>query len=100
MTLTASLEMTEAEAMAHLIGQLVTVTRGTQSGTETIVGVITTPLMIEEEAKTGAEVITAVSIEGEIVESHIAGLPGAIAEGGEHVTLTLIPVHEVEGITA
>ena len=97
MTSIASIEMTEAEAMVELIGRPVAFERETPFGTETIVGSICTPLMIEE-TETGAECITAVSISGEIVETHIAGLPGAIAEGGKSVMCEFVGMHRISFI--
>ena len=90
---TKAMQMTEAQAMATLVGLMVTVERRTHTGTETIVGTITTPLVIEQHE--GREVITHVTVEGEIVTETVTGLPLPITVE-EPVTLEMIPAHTVE----
>ena len=78
----------------ELLERLVTVERPTPAGVELIVGHIVTPLAVEEIE--GREVVTAVSVEGAVVETRITGLPMPIEEEGELELLHLIPIKSVK----
>jgi hypothetical protein len=79
--------------MKTLVGRIVRVERPTHTGAETIVGAIVTPLVIEEHE--GHEVITHVSVEGEIIAETITGVSLPITVE-RPVTLEMIPAHTVE----
>lgn len=87
------IKMTEAQAMTELIGKPVIMTQRTMTGAETIVGWITTPLMIEETAE-GEETITHATIEGMIVSTHITGIPLPI-ETETPTRIELLPITEI-----
>ena len=80
-----TIQMTETQAMTELIGKPVTMQRRTHAGVETILGSITTPLEIQEIE--GQEVITAVTIQGSVVATKVAGM--TISES-EPVTIEMI----------
>uniref|UniRef100_A0A6M3LQ45 Uncharacterized protein n=1 Tax=viral metagenome TaxID=1070528 RepID=A0A6M3LQ45_9ZZZZ len=86
--------MTELEAMRELVGHLVTVTERTHTGTRTIVGVVATPMLIEE-TEAGEEVVTLVTVEGIMVAEHITGLPLPL-EPETPVVLRMVPVETLE----
>jgi hypothetical protein len=87
------IKMTETEAMAELVGRLAVVTTPTATGTETVVGRVTTPLVIEEIE--GEEVITHATVEGMMVAETITGLPLPI-ETERPARLEMVPVGMVE----
>ena len=81
-----TIQMTETQAMTELIGKPVTMQRRTHAGVETILGSITTPLEIQEIE--GQEVITAVTIQGSVVATKVAGM--TIISESEPVTIEMI----------
>jgi len=91
--MTARIRMTEAEAMEKLVGRMVRVTLPTHSGSEEILGSVTTPLMIEETEM--GEVITHASIEGMVVAERVTGLPLPIEEE-RSIRIELLPVSKLE----
>ena len=81
--------MTEEQAMRELVGRPATVTEPTQTGTQTVVGVVTTPLLIEEEG------VTHVTVEGMITHATITGVPMPVSVE-EPARLEMIPLETVE----
>ena len=78
----------------EILERLVTVVRPTHAGTELIVGHTVAPIMAEEIE--GREVVTAVSVEGAVVETRITGLPMPIEEEAELELLHLLPIESVK----
>lgn len=69
-----------------MIGTRVVITRATHTGTETILGHVTAPLMLAEEGE-----VTHITVEGHVTQAHITGLPLPI-ETEREVRLELLPL--------
>lgn len=61
--------MTEAEAMRTLVGRPAVVVEPTMTGTRTVVGRVTTPLLLTAEG-----LVELVTVEGMVVLERVAGL--------------------------
>jgi hypothetical protein len=83
--------MTEAEAMEKLMGKPVMVEVLTAVGSETVLGSVITPLLIENEE------VTHVTVQGSVIGERITGLPIPVENReGVPVTLELVPIAEIE----
>lgn len=72
-----------------MIGTLVLVTQATAVGHEVILGSVVKPLWFEE--RNGQEEITHVTVEGQVIATHINGLPLPIITE-QAIKLELVPV--------
>lgn len=72
-----------------MIGTKVLVTHKTATGTQTTFGHVVTPMMIEEIE--GQEIVTHITVEGQVIATKINGLPGVIEEE-RAVRFEMIPV--------